>query len=95
MTVERLLNTIGKATFIKYYYNFKDCERDVCISSFEENFTDKAKSSRTGHAQRIFKNGLEKDALLIIANSHRVDPGASSMAKQILNNDFSGTLNKN
>ena len=61
MTIEKLLKSIGKRTFIKYYYNFKNTSRDHCICSFEENFTDKAKSSKTGHAKSIFKNGLEKE----------------------------------
>lgn len=88
MTINRVLNSIGKAIFIKYYYKFKNCNRDFCISSLEENFTDKAKSSRTGHAQSIFRNELEEEALLIIAASNRVDSVTSSTAKQILSNDF-------
>jgi hypothetical protein len=36
MTTERLLNSIGKATFIKYYYAFKNQSREYCIKNFEE-----------------------------------------------------------
>lgn len=88
MTVERLLNSVGKRTFIKYYYNFKNTSRDHCICSFEENFTDKAKSSKTGHAKSIFKNGLEKEALIIISKSDRVDDITRQKAKEILLKDF-------
>lgn len=92
MTVERLLNSIGKATFIKYYYSFRDKSRDYCISNFEEDYTDKAKSSKTGHAQKIFRDGLEKEALIIIAKSNRVDPHSKSMAKEILLREFAYKL---
>ncbi len=47
MTTERLLNSIGKATFIKYYYAFKNQSREYCIKNFEESYTSKAKSSKT------------------------------------------------
>lgn len=88
MTIERLLNSIGKATFIKYYYSFKTQSRDYCINHFEENYTYKAKSSKTGHAQTIFRNGLEKEALIIISNSARVDSNASLLARDILAREF-------
>ena len=61
MIVGRLLNSIGKATFIKYYHSFRDKSRDYCISNFDEDYTDKAKSSKTGHAQKIFHDGFEKE----------------------------------
>ena len=54
MDLIRTLNSIGKSTFVKYYYNFKNKSRDACILAFEENYTDKAKNTRVGHAQRIF-----------------------------------------
>ena len=54
MDLIRVLNSVGKSTFVKYYYNFKNLSRDECVSMFEEDYTDKAKSTRTGHAQRIF-----------------------------------------
>lgn len=88
MTVERLLNSIGKTTFIKYYYSFRDKSRDYCISNFDEYYTDKAKSTRTGHAQKIFHDGLEKEALTIIAKSNRVDPQTATSAKEILLKEF-------
>ena len=47
MDLIRTLNSVGKSTFVKYYYNFKNQSRDECILRFDENFTDKAKSTRT------------------------------------------------
>ena len=49
MDLVRVLNSVGKSTFVKYYYNFKDKSRDECIMLFDEDFTDKAKGTRTGH----------------------------------------------
>ncbi len=88
MTVERLLASIGKSTFVKYYYNFKDRSRDFCISNFEENFSEKSKSSRTGHAQMIFRNNMEKEALEIIVSSSRLVSEIIEIAKKILANEF-------
>lgn len=88
MTLERLIGSIGMRTFVKYYYNFKNHDRNYCITHFEENFTDKAKSSKTGHAQLIFKNSQEKDTLIKISKSSRVDEETREQAKQILKNDF-------
>ena len=88
MTLERLLNSVGKRTFVKYYYNFRDCSREYCISNFEEPFTEKAKSSRTSHAKAIFNNGGEKDALILISKSKKVEKSVSERATQILLNEF-------
>lgn len=88
MTLDRLLASVGMRTFVKYYYNFKNQSRNYCITHFEENFTDKAKSSKTGHAQIIFKNGLEKEALIKISKSTRVDDISRMKANQILKVDF-------
>ena len=92
MIVGRLLNSIGKATFIKYYHSFRDKSRDYCISNFDEDYTDKAKSSKTGHAQKIFHDGFEKEALIIIAKSNRVDSQTASIANEILLKEFAYKL---
>ena len=84
MDLIRVLNSVGKSTFVKYYYNFKNLSRDECVSMFEEDYTDKAKSTRTGHAQRIFRENRHKDALEIILKSDRVDYITRSKAKEIL-----------
>ena len=84
MGLIRVLNSVGKSTFVKYYYNFKNLSRDECISKFVEDYTDKAKSTRTGHAQRIFRENKHIEALEIIINSDRVDYITHSRAKEIL-----------
>ena len=84
MNLVRTLNSVGKSTFIKYYFNFKNDSRDKCILMFDEDYTDKAKGTRTGHAQRIFREGKHLEALNIIINSERVDEAAKKKAKEIL-----------
>jgi len=87
MDLIRTLNSIGKSTFVKYYYYFKNESRNACISAFIENYTDKAKSTRTGHAQRIFREGMQKDALNLIINSTRVDDETITIAQKILESE--------
>lgn len=84
MDLPRILNSIGKSTFVKYYYNFKNRNREECIDAFDENYTDKAKATRTGHAQRIFRENMQFEALKIIVDSKRVDPSTIHRAKEIM-----------
>ena len=84
MDLIRTLNSVGKSTFVKYYYCFKDKSRDECIAQFDEDYTDKAKSTRTGHAQRIFRENKNLEALEIIIKSERVDEVTRKQAKRIL-----------
>ena len=84
MDLVRVLNSVGKSTFVKYYYNFKDKSRDECIMLFDEDFTDKAKGTRTGHAQRIFRENKHIEALTIIADSNGVDDTTRKRATEIL-----------
>ena len=84
MDLVRVLNSVGKSTFVKYYYNFRDKSRDECIMLFDEDFTDKAKSTRTGHAQRIFRENKHLEALTIIAESNRVDDATRKRAMELL-----------
>lgn len=84
MDLVRTLNSIGKSTFVKYYYCFKNKSREECIAQFDENYTDKAKRTRTGHAQRIFREKKSLEALEIIIKSNRVDDATRSKAKEIM-----------
>ena len=72
MELDRLLNAVGKQTFIKYYNYFKDLtynSSDI-LDIITEDYTDKSKRSRLGHARMIFNEGLNKEALKIIINSN-------------------------
>ena len=84
MDLIRTLNSVGKSTFVKYYYNFKNKSREECIDLFDENYTDKAKATRTGHAQRIFREDKNIEALELILQSNRVDDYTLKVAREIL-----------
>lgn len=73
MDIKRALTTIGKSTFVKYYYNFKHLSTEECIDKFEESYTLKSKKSRTGHAKMIFNHNMHLEALQIIADSEKTD----------------------
>ena len=84
----RVLSSVGKATFVKYYYNFKNKNRNECILGFEEDYTEKAKGTRTGHAQRIFRENKHIEALEIIIASTRVDDLTRKKAREILREEM-------
>jgi hypothetical protein len=80
--------------FVQYYYNFKKLNQSATsnqdvASILDENFTHKSKISRTSKAKRIFREGLEIDALNIILESDnpQVEPLKDS-ARKILNKEL-------
>ena len=84
MDLIRVLNSVGKATFVKYYNNFKTKSREECIALFDEPYTDNAKSTRTGHAQHIFRENMQVEALQIIVDSNRVTAEMKKQAEKLL-----------
>lgn len=84
MDLEKTLNSVGKAVFVKYYFVFANMSNEDCLEMFTENFTEKSKRSRTSHAKAIFRENKQFDALKIISNSPRVDPVVKKKAKDIL-----------
>ena len=71
----RLLNSVGKSTFISFFDAFADASltnRDV-VAMLPEEYTLKARNSRTSHARRVFREGLAEGALELICSSYRVD----------------------
>ena len=73
MNLQELFKAVGKQIFVKYYYYFKD-SRNYSVSDIvdiiEEDYTEKSKRSRTGHARMIFNNSWNIEALKIISNSN-------------------------
>ena len=87
MDLIRTLSNVGKITYVKYYYNFKNESTYACITSFTEDYTDKAKATRTNHAKRIFREGMNIEALQLIINSGRIDKATIDEARKILENE--------
>lgn len=92
-SVEDTLNAIGKAAFVRFYYDFKDATipTDVLAEKILRE-SPRARSSRQGfripRARHIFALGQEIEALKIIISSERVDPEAIALAKVILKNEI-------
>ena len=73
MDLDRVLTTIGKGFFIKYFVDLMSGSPEECIKIIEEDYTEKSKRSRVGHAKMIFAHNLEKEALKYISKSERVE----------------------
>lgn len=85
--VEEMLKKVGKALFVKYYYEFKRQDSSN-IGIITENYSDDSKRRRTGCAVSLFRQGLSDSALLNIANSKRLDESVRSIAKCIYSCEF-------
>src|SRR5258706_14969125 len=84
--LEYLLGKIGMACFVDYFHEFGNphiSNQDV-IDLLPHEYTFKSRTSRTSKARRIFREGSERAALSIIANSDRVEPRAGQKARALL-----------
>jgi hypothetical protein len=82
----RLINSIGKSTFVRYYDEFADSSlsnQDV-VALLPQEYTLKSRNSRTTKARRIIREGLESEALEIIAHAQGVDRETANRAQELL-----------
>jgi hypothetical protein len=86
--LENLLNKIGKRVFVQYFREFGNSSispQDVIVLlQNKEPFTLKSCMSRTYKSRRIFREGLEKQTLSIIAGSDRVKQKVADEARALL-----------
>lgn len=92
------LNAIGKATFVNFYYEFKDASMpadELAEKIFREspNARSNRQSFRIPRARHIFEIEKEIEALEMIIDSPRVDPAAREKAKVILEDEKRSQLN--
>ena len=85
--MERKLNSVGKACFVKYYsqfanYNIPNYEL-VEILHKENGYTMKASQTRVSKARSLIKNGCACGALQIIISSNRLEPNTVEEAQKI------------
>jgi len=87
--IERALNSVGKACFIRYYKIFADenySNTEIAIILSDENgYTDKACQTRTSKARTIIKNGWTCPALELIQSSSRLAPSVRMASQEIFN----------
>lgn len=91
--LDKTLAAVGKAVFVKFYYDFKDFsvpKDELAKKILSENPGSKSDSQnfRIPRARHIFKLGREKEALRIVIESKRVDPNAIEKAKETVREDF-------
>lgn len=79
----RLLNGIGMRVFVTYYDSFMNDENPFEFLQ-SERFTENSIRSRFSKARTIFRQGLEKDALIMIAKSSRADYETRRRAKELI-----------
>lgn len=64
--IDRLLNSVGTETFVKYFYDFQKLNRSELLQTFDnnnENWTDNSKGQKVSNGFRIFKENREIEAL--------------------------------
>jgi len=81
-----LLGKIGKGVFVKYFSAFGDqtISNQEMIAMLPQEYTFKSRTSRTSKSRRIFKEGLQCEALRMIADSGRIDDTTARQAKRLL-----------
>ncbi len=87
--LENYLDHISKTTFIKLYSTLEQTYTDDSNEALleiiaQEKWTDKSKNSRVSKAKRIFRDGLQLEALKIIVSSKRLDQNIVQQAKEYL-----------
>ncbi|MTI70074.1 MAG: DUF1413 domain-containing protein [Firmicutes bacterium] len=88
-SLEKLLNKIGKTIFVEYFYIFEEDNNPE--NKLPDSFTINSRRSRSSSARKIFKKGLEIDALKNILKSSRLDEDTLNTAKKILENELKKT----
>jgi hypothetical protein len=90
--LNNLLGKIGKRIFVEYFSVFGDLSisANEVIDLLPYKYTLKSRASRTYKSRRIFREGLEKEALFIISNSDRVELETVLEARALLEQLQSG-----
>jgi hypothetical protein len=81
-----LLGKIGKRVFVSYFRQFGDerISNQQMIAMLPREYTFKSRTSRTSKSRRIFREGLELEALALIAQSNRVDADTADLASRLI-----------
>ncbi|MEX1013586.1 MAG: HNH endonuclease signature motif containing protein, partial [Candidatus Paceibacterota bacterium] len=87
LNIDRLINSVGTETFIKYFTKFATSDRDELIALFEENsepWKESSKGQKASNGIRIFKENLEIEALehIILKKKESKIPNGSWVKKR-------------
>lgn len=85
--INRLIDTVGTETFIKYFHEFATLNRDEVIKLFEDNnetWNDNGKKIKASIGKRIFEENLELEALehIILKKKENNIPNGSWVKKR-------------
>ncbi len=86
--LNRLVQSIGMACFVKYYKDFADFSRSdsIVVQKIREaeGYTECACATRVLKSRQIIRSGRARDALKRIAQSSRVPAQVANTASQLL-----------
>jgi hypothetical protein len=80
-----MLNAVGQKCFVDYYLDFRE---QTAFEVLPDNYTAKSKKSRQTHANWIFRNDRERDALRYIIDIARVDQETKNTARELLDQEL-------
>ena len=88
INLKKYLESIGKSTFIKYFecfqQNYNTVSNDILFANFaNEGWTQSSKNTKASIGKKIFKEGLEFDALEFITSSLGIDERTKIRAKEL------------
>jgi hypothetical protein len=77
---------MGMRVFVTYFREFAnpDIPTQSLINLLPNDYTLNSRRTRITNARRIFREGMQDDALRIVASSENVEPEAAAIARAIL-----------
>lgn len=90
--MERKLRSIGKEIFVEYFEDFQDLTIDreeLALKLLKENpkaTSLGAQQTRISNARKIFELNMERQALITIIESNRLNENIRDKAKKIVKN---------
>lgn len=89
MNLQRTLNSVGKACFVRYFEVFaseEPIENVLELLLNEEGYTEKASRTRINNARKIIRNGLSILALQAVIHSKHsaISPELKNKAQQLI-----------
>lgn len=87
LDINRLVNSVGTGTFIKYFHSFLELDRQQLIELFDTNnetWTENSKGQKASNGKRIFNENLEQEVLeniILRGNPNRIPNGLEILSK--------------
>lgn len=88
--IKTIVNRIGREAYITIFYpeiklNPEITSNEISLKYSDRKYTDKSWNSRTSKSKRLFKEGLEKEAIrYIIESSGKLDADIVKKAESYL-----------